>query len=76
MSDTTTPSLRIQSKLKDTDVGEMVWGGPAFGTIGLGGPGSGSPSETGLLQKNGKRPGCGSNFRLYRLDLLNTLYSR
>ena len=37
MSDTTTPSLRIQPKLKDTDVGEMVWGGPAFGAIGLGG---------------------------------------
>ena len=37
MSDTTILSFRIQPKLKDTDVGEMVWGGPAFGTIGLGG---------------------------------------
>ena len=44
----------------------LVWGGPASEAL----------SESGLLQKNGKRPGCGSNFRLYRLDLLNTLHSR
>ena len=27
MSDTSTPSLRIQPKLKHTDVVEVVWGG-------------------------------------------------
>ena len=37
MSDTTILSLRIQPKLKHTDVVEVVWGGPAFAGIGLGG---------------------------------------